>query len=301
MELEHPFCLHYLYFGYLTDADPVSYDDDGEFVGYCKSLMDYINDQKVFNLPLKGALVRYPRRFQRYAEIVDDGKFKQVQTNKLIVECGPNTITSDREKDLRVINSDFSNHFYSTGAKLLIKKNEGIESSLFDQEIPLKGQTIAIIENTTTNNFIKQIYTRSSTIPVADDRREIAESIGNNIQDISIYASDEILLEELLRKRWDQLTNQGKINYYQRFFPKCRLSHEEYGIVVYDISREKNKQVLDLINKFIGNNKLEQWLSQNDEWNKMGKELDRGEVFLSSPKEVSDCLGNINDNVGKKP
>ena len=283
-----------LYFGYLPDAWPVSYNEGNSFSGYCADLMDDMNSN--LDITFKEAIIQYPNRFKRYGKTWEG---YEVPSKNLIVECGPNTITKKRIEDLKANNGKFSEAFYWTGAKLLVKNVDDIITSLLDDKMPLRGEKISILgckttpgcTITTTESLIKKIYTRSEIKPILDNRGQVLEHIAAKYisdpkKNVAIYASDEILLEGLLRKHWNKLIAKGE-TYCDSFFPEWQLSYEEYGIVVYDIN--KNFEMYQYINQRIKEQDLGQWLKEDPDWLAEGKTIGRENNTEARPQELSSC------------
>ena len=133
-----------------------------------------------------------------------------------------------------------------------------------------------------------------------DDRGHAAQQIAKTKYDVekpedyvTIYASDEILLEGLVRKHWGKLIKNGE-KYCDKFFPERKLSYEEYGIVVYDSGKYSKlyNYINDYINRKLKDNQgkdLEQWLIEDSDWKDQGMRLGRGNNTESRPEELISC------------
>lgn len=225
-----------LYFGYVPDASPISYEQDEHFSGYCYELMNYLKEK---NYTFQPAEIKYINRFERKAyktKINDDGiaEIEEVPKENLIIECAANTITEERKKAIYENGGGyFSKPFAKTGAKLLIRKDlaKNIDSEELNSRqftLPLENEEIGIVGKTTTSSLIKSIYTASNPKQYTNMSPIISDL---NTQKLNIYSSDEILLQNILKSHKSELRNRDEYV----IFPEHLLSHENYGIVVYDL------------------------------------------------------------------
>ena len=236
-----------LYFGLRNDTPPLSYRDiSSKWSGYCPQLLEHLKDRKNKDNTEKEISIVYKQVSlnNRFTGKGDDGK-------PLDGECGANTITNEREANLRSIDAGFSNSFAWTGAKLLLKN---INKASFYNPEPFKEKTIGIPGiKTTTNSLIGSIY-KSATI-----EQVTRENAFNELDDDKIiaYAADELILKEMLKERENQnLKNSQQYSIVPYFKP---LSHEPYGIVIYKKSKNQN---LD-INSFLREKEAEELRKNN--------------------------------------
>jgi hypothetical protein len=168
-------------------------------------------------------------------------------------ECGANTITNEREAKLTSIDAGFSNSFAWTGAKLLLKN---INKASFYNPEPFKEKTIGIPGiKTTTNSLIGSIY-KSATIKQVTRGNAFNELDDNKI---IAYAADELILKEMLKERENEnLKNSQQYSIVPYFKP---LSHEPYGIVIYN--KSKNQNFLNEINSFLTGKEAEELRKNN--------------------------------------
>jgi ABC-type amino acid transport substrate-binding protein len=238
-----------LFFGLRNDTPPLSYRGiSSKWSGYCPQLLEHLkermnknNTEKKINIVYKQ--VSLDNRFTRNG---DDGK-------PLDGECGANTITNEREANLRSIDAGFSNSFAWTGAKLLLKN---INKASFYNPEPFKEKTIGIPGiKTTTNSLIGSIY-KSATIKQVTRGNAFNELDDNKI---IAYAADELILKEMLKERENQnLKNSQQYSIVPYFKP---LSHEPYGIVIYN--KSKNQNLLNDINSFLTGKEAEELRKNN--------------------------------------
>ncbi len=153
---------------------------------------------------------------------------------------------------------------------MLIKKDK---IDTFDKKLsPLDGETIAVRVNTTTSSLIRYIYT-SSKIEELTSRAAILNSLKDDKEQVSAYATDEILLRAFYEEY------KGKLESYVIRPKESLLSYEKYGIIVYDVNKPellkninewiKSKRGFDACNAML--NKVEEELLNKVENDKLGK------------------------------
>ena len=238
-----------LFFGLRDDTPPLSYRGISlQWSGYCPQLLEHLkermnknNTEKKINIVYKQVSLN-----NRFTGKGDDG-------TPLDGECGANTITNEREANLRSIDAGFSNSFAWTGAKLLLKN---INKASFYNPEPFKEKTIGIPGiKTTTNSLIGSIY-KSATIKQVTRGNAFNELDDNKI---IAYAADELILKEMLKERENEnLKNSQQYSIVPYFKP---LSHEPYGIVIYN--KSKNQNLLNDINSFLTGKEAEELRRNN--------------------------------------
>ncbi len=238
-----------LFFGLRDDTPPLSYRGiSSQWSGYCRQLLEHLKERVNKNNPQKEISIVYKQVSlnNRFTGKGDDG-------TPLDGECGANTITNEREANLRSIDAGFSNSFAWTGAKLLLKN---INKASFYNREPFEGKTIGIPGiKTTTNSLIGSIY-KSATI-----KQVTRGNAFNELDDDKIiaYAADELILKEMLKERENQnLKNSQQYSIVPYFKP---LSHEPYGIVIYN--KSKNQNLLIEINSFLTGKEAEELRKNN--------------------------------------
>jgi len=226
-----------LFFGLRNDTPPLSYRGISlQWSGYCPQLLEHLKERMNKNNPQKeiGIVYKEVSLNNRFTGKGEDGTL-------LDGECSANTITNEREANLRSIDAGFSNSFAWTGAKLLLKN---INKASFYNPEPFKERTIGIPGiKTTTNSLIGSIY-KSATIKQVTRGNAFNELDDNKI---IAYAADELILKEMLKERENEnLKNSQQYSIVPYFKP---LSHEPYGIVIYN--KSKNQNLLNDINSFL--------------------------------------------------
>lgn len=238
-----------LFFGLRNDTPPLSYRGISlQWSGYCPQLLEHLKERMNKNNPQKEISIVYKQVSlnNRFTGKGDDG-------TPLDGECGANTITNEREANLRSIDAGFSNSFAWTGAKLLLKN---INKASFYNPEPFKEKTIGIPGiKTTTNSLIGSIY-KSATIKQVTRGNAFNELDDNNI---IAYAADENILKEMLKERENEnLKNSQQYSIVPYSKP---LSHEPYGIVIYN--KRKNQNLLNDINLFLKGKEAEELRKNN--------------------------------------
>jgi ABC-type amino acid transport substrate-binding protein len=117
------------------------------------------------------------------------------------IECGPNSRASSKLPTGKGIG--FSNLFYKTGVKLLLK--EELANKLNSQLIQLNEIKIGVVRESTTLevlNSIKGITDRDKVIVPYDSGRQALNALEAN--DINAFASDALIVWNLLKKGVDQ-------------------------------------------------------------------------------------------------
>ncbi|QSV68729.1 MAG: transporter substrate-binding domain-containing protein [Aphanizomenon flos-aquae DEX188] len=238
-----------LFFGLRNDTPPLSYRGISlQWSGYCPQLLEHLKERMNKNNPQKEISIVYKQVSlnNRFTGKGDDG-------TPLDGECGANTITNEREAKLTSIDAGFSNSFAWTGAKLLLKN---INKASFYNPEPFKEKTIGISGIiTTTNSLIGSIY-KSATIKQVTRGNAFNELDDNKI---IAYAADELILKEMLKERENEnLKNSQQYSIVPYFKP---LSHEPYGIVIYN--KRKNQNLLNDINLFLKGKEAEELRKNN--------------------------------------
>ena len=239
-----------LFFGLRNDTPPLSYRGISlQWSGYCPQLLEHLKERMNKNNPQKeiGIVYKEVSLNNRFTGKGEDGTL-------LDGECSANTITNEREANLRSIDAGFSNSFAWTGAKLLLKN---INKASFYNPEPFKERTIGIPGiKTTTNSLIGSIY-KSATIKQVKRENAFNELDDNNI---IAYAADELILKEMLKEREknNNLKNSQQYSIVPYFKP---LSHEPYGIVIYN--KSKNQNLLNDINSFLTGKEAEELRKNN--------------------------------------
>ncbi len=166
-------------FGYIKDAQPVSYENYG-VSGYCAQLKEDLKKYYKFQDP--DVIIPYTNRFERYKGIT--------------IECSSNTISEQRKKDLAPKKGMFSDPFFTTGAKLLIRNNK---RSILNEATP--SFKIGVIGETTTQQVVNSIYPSAKIVSIVEraDAKTKLKLDPSEPGSIDAYITDEILLLSILK------------------------------------------------------------------------------------------------------
>lgn len=216
------------YFGLQTDAAPISYKNNVVWKGYCKAFIEVLQkriSEKIEIVPVKS----------RFTSQGDNGK-------ELDAECGPNTITEGRKhKELKENGRDgtFSEPFASTGAKLLLLDKKKPD---FENGSKLK---IGVLKGTTTKIFVEGRNPLAvNNLEILEDRTDAITKLKTG-KIIDAYYNDELLLKSTLKEL--QSSSSGE---KYSILPTL-YTNEEYGIIVYYRSQDKNSRLLNAINSLL--------------------------------------------------
>lgn len=222
------------YFGLRTNAAPISStDEDGNWKGYCHALIETLKKQISGNI--EPVSITRGKRFTSRGDEVEE----------LDAECGPNTITQGRiNKELKINGRDgqFSKPFAWTGTKALVAEKN---ISKFADELELSELKFGVIGGTHTINVINAIYPTliiNNNIVLLKESKYGIEKLKK--EEIQAYFNDELILMNRLKEL------QSSHEKYS-ILPEQLLSHEHYGIIVYNTNQEKNKQLLKDINSLL--------------------------------------------------
>ncbi len=162
------------------DAAPFGYRDRANNLqGLCLDLINLLRQQLRQELNLNILSLKV------YKSTLNN-RFELVGNRSVDLECGPNTIVSNSEK-----NVDFSAPFFVTGTQFLIKKSERQKINIPRNLINVN---IGVLENTTTEQFIEEKFPLAK---VQTFRGQTARARGVQALQrgrIDAFASDGILL-----------------------------------------------------------------------------------------------------------
>lgn len=198
--------------GIRSDAIPFGYrDNNNELRGICfdfiASLKEELKPQIDRNIITVKILIS--TLYNRF-EIVED--------NLVDLECGPNTI-----REISEYNVDFSDAFFVTGAKLLMKKE--LASTLNNND-NLTDLTIGVLRYTTTEEFIKNKYPHAKIEFFQGVKGSLRAIQAVQQGRIDSFANDGILLigeSTLLRL---------SLNENYTLIPNNPLTCERYGLIL---------------------------------------------------------------------
>ena len=192
-----------------TDAAPFGYTDDNKLTGYCADLAVALGDRltKELNTSTPIQVVRESSSLAN--------RFELVETEKAHLECGPNSIVSDKEGIV------FSDPFFSSGTRFLINS----DANNLDYKSPLKGRKLGVLEASTTESFIKQNYRDAEIVTFDSD-----DGTSKGIQavtdgEIEAMVSDRVLLTA-------EIDRQGLNPQDYQIIPEHPLTCDYYGLIL---------------------------------------------------------------------
>lgn len=219
-----------LLFAYTSDGEPVSSSGNTGVEGYCLQLKDYLKEQSYSFEEDIG--LEYSERFKLDKDnkkVSEPQRWKDIE--RISIECGPNTISQKRMNELAPFGGKFSDPFFTTGAKLLIRNDR---RELLNSSAPVLK--VGVIGNTTTAETVNNIYPTAEVFPLIN-----REGALNNLKSgLDAYISDEALLIPIL-----ELLPRGSYSIEPKVYG---LTRESYGVVVYN-----NPILLGQVNKWIEN------------------------------------------------
>lgn len=218
-----------LKFGFLDDNQPISFASLGVVEGYCGKLRSFLEQSYRYRFQEEDIKVPYEKRFQRY--------------NGIDIECGANTISNSRKKEskFQLERGEFSNPFFTTGAKILIRNGK---LHLLNKAESSEEFRVGVLEGTTTRKVVEAAYP-NATIAIVSNRGSAIRRLQLPLESkeaIHAYMTDEILLVSML-----EALDREKLNDYSIEPKAYGLTRESYGVVVYN-----NPQLLAAINQWIG-------------------------------------------------
>lgn len=206
------------------DAVPLGYvDDQGTWTGYCTDFANRFSQHLSQTLGFTQAI--------EVAELPSNlsNRFDLVREGTVHLECGPNSIRSD-EPQIR-----FSKAFFVTGTQFLANP-----TSNFNPALPLQGQKVGVLENTTTASLVQRQYPQAEIVKFSGDRGRTlgVQAVING--EVDAFASDRILLE-------GELQQQEQTSGRYTFSPDQPLSCDFYGLAL----PQADQSWSETVNEFI--------------------------------------------------
>jgi len=223
--------------GIRQDAAPFgSVGANGQTVGFCVDAMNSLATE------LEQQLDR-PVRMEITAQSTVANRFQIVRDNVVQIECGPNTI----RPELAEVN--FSTPFFVTGTHFLVSTANPTPINPFNT---LSGTRIGVLQDTTTETFVRDRYTTAEIIPFAGVTGRAAGIQAVIDGNIDAFAGDGILsIAEAQRQNIPA-------NRYT-LVPDSPLTCDPYGMVL----PANDRQWQDTVNDFIASPTFRQlWETQ---------------------------------------
>ena len=164
--------------GYLTDARPLSFEENGQPAGYSVDICRRISVAVREHLDLPDMRVTW-------VPITLASRFDDIQDGDIDIECGSTTVTLGRQEEV-----DFTMMTFVTGGTLL-----SLQDSRVGAIADLTGKRVAVISGTTTETALRAHLSEklidARVVGVDNSEEGMAELLEGNV---AAYASDQIVL-----------------------------------------------------------------------------------------------------------
>jgi polar amino acid transport system substrate-binding protein len=241
------------------DAAPFGYlDANKNLTGYCLDFIDLVKNEIQDELNIKILAIRLLKS-------TSSNRFDLIEGQSAYLECGPNTISNNISRKI-----DFSQSFFDTGLQFLIRKSD---EKKIDINGTLQGLNIGLIDNTTTENFIKERYPSANIKEFLGltGRTRGVQALKQNSQDaqsrqdyLDGFASDGILLSS-------ELALQGLSSEDYVLIPEQPLTCDRYGMIL----PQNDSTWRDLVNSVVNSKKeqkiWEKWFRKVFSYSKVDK------------------------------
>lgn len=208
-----------------SNTPPFSYveDRDNEWTGYCGNLADSFGEylEQRLNIPAGIKVIKLSSSLENRFELVRD--------RTVHLECGPNTITSDKQ------DTTFSNPFLISGTRFLVynRNNADIQSKLAEIRV-------GVLQDTTTADFLRETYPQAEAVYFQGDRGNIDAIEATVNGNIDAFINDGILLQGEIKRQNSSLNNY-------LLTPQQPLTCNFYGLIL----PEGQNKWKSLVNDFI--------------------------------------------------
>lgn len=216
------------YFGYSTDAYPISSQDNNSELAqdtFCFALLQRLKE-------------KYPNyEFKEYPTPIEKRLEKEPEKGiNLAVGCDPYSITNQRRQYLKSLGSDFSIPYFITGFKYIVRKDQRkIKDALINSrknnldfnEIGINDdQKIGVIENTTPHNYLDNTDTIYN-FELFPRRRDVVKVLKDDNSKIVVHITDELLLKGML------VTDLSLREKYE-LIPEKTLNVDMMGVIIHN-------------------------------------------------------------------
>ena len=215
-----------------SDTAPFSYVDDreNEWTGYCGDLADSFGEylEQRLNIAAGIKVIKLSSSLENRFELVRD--------NTVHLECGPNTITPDKQDIV------FSNPFLTSGTRFLVTKDNAAK---VDRE--LTGIRVGVLQGSTNADFLKETYPQAEAVYFQGKQGSIKAIEATANGNIDAFISDGVLLQgeieqQNLPLRNYLLTPEEPLtcNFYGLILPE---GQSKWKSLVNDFIAEKNRGI----------------------------------------------------------
>ena len=205
------------------DALPFGNYQGGQWTGYCADLATTFSDQlsQKLDVPIKVAITQSTL----------STRFDLVEQGVVHLECGPNSIVSNREEIV------FSDPFFVSGTRFLVNNNRELQ---LDPNSSLEGIKIGVSGSTTTAKFLEQKYPDANIIVFKNENTTSRGIKAVKNGDIDAFFSDGVLLTgEIDSQGWDRKNYQ--------IIPENPLTCDYYGLIL----PQGDQQWQNIVNLFL--------------------------------------------------
>ncbi|NEN88439.1 MAG: amino acid ABC transporter substrate-binding protein [Okeania sp. SIO3H1] len=227
-----------LFVGVRGDSPWFGFRDDGEWTGYCIDIAYALAEHLSANQlePIRVRLVTSTTQ----------SRWDMVTSGRVDLECGPNTISAEREEKYGV---NFSTPFFITATQILVNK-ETQEEDLKEG----KG-VVGVVKNTTNENDIKTTYPNERIDNKYLSREQGVKALLDG--EINGFASDgTLLLGSLFILNSELGDDYNLLTPQQNGRPFCA----GYGFIL--PGGEENSSWKRYVNDFLAHNKKAQRVRQ---------------------------------------
>jgi polar amino acid transport system substrate-binding protein len=232
------------------DAAPFGYtDNQGNLQGYCLDFFSLLEKKLITQLKRDTLIFRVLKsRVDNRFDLVTDG-FVQL-------ECGPNTIRTQLQK--QVI---FSQPFFVTGTQFLIRQQN---NNLPNLNSNLNNLTIGVIEGTSTEEYIRDRYPQAQLTLF---RGVTARNRG--VQALAQGKIDAMVSDGILLRAEAQQQNLSLANY--PLIPEQSLTCDTYGMLLPQGDRSWQDFVNSVITSPESKAILNQWFGDMIPYNRISE------------------------------
>ena len=221
------------------DSQPFAFkNQENEWEGLCIKLAEILKKQ--INHDFGKNVVKDIEYINVYSY---KNRYSKVAQKEADLECGGNTIRKDTDQDTNQDTDQdadqdtkpkvtFSDIFFTSGIRLLIRKENKNEFEEYILSKNKKERQISVVENSTTVEKIKDYYGDITT-----EKKNKSEALISLIRGtVLAWATDSIFIESLLKRgllfKLDLDIDFDLSKYY--IYPENHfLSYEHYGLVVH--------------------------------------------------------------------
>ncbi|VEP15667.1 conserved hypothetical protein [Hyella patelloides LEGE 07179] len=194
-----------------TDAAPFGYtNNDNNWVGYCADLATTLGDRLTLELETST-----PIKVVKTSSFLSN-RFELVRQGAVHLECGPNSIVTDKEGVV------FSDPFFSSGTRFLVNDTN---ASILDINSSLQGVKLGVLGATTNKQFLQQKYPDAEIVLYESEegRNQGIQAVRNG--NIDAFVSDTVLLAGALNHQGLEVENYQTI-------PDNPLTCDYYGLIL---------------------------------------------------------------------